>query len=148
MHPNIRLSAAHSGRRPYPRLCDDVHFPLRFPTPLRHPGNKGRTGSAWAIYKLGLPSSRNVSTKSETPRIILGIQPTGIPHVLCFFSSQSRVHAMLTMISARKLLWGACKLGQVTVDCCAGDKLFSPSSGGIPSHYPKTPHFSPRREQT
>ena len=139
--PHIRLSAARSGRRLHPRLCDDVHFPLRFPTPFRHLGSKGRTGSAWAIYKLGLPSSRNVSTKSEAPRIILGIQPTGIPDVRCFFSSQSRVHAMFTMISAQKLLWGACELDQVTVDCCAGDKLFLSIVGWHALTLPQDPSF-------
>jgi hypothetical protein len=92
-----------------------VHFPLRSPTPVRRWESKGR---AWAAYKSGHPSSRNVSTKPESPRIVFsGIQPTGIPHV----RTQTRfiVHAMLTMASAWKLFWGACELGRVAVYCSA-----------------------------
>src|SRR5216684_833017 len=97
-----------------------VHIPLRFLTPLQRWENKGREGSGWAAYKLGLFSSRNVSTKSESPRIIFsGIQPTGIPHVRVLSLLLSFV-AMLTPPSARQLLWGACELGQITVYCCAG----------------------------
>ena len=62
-----------------------VHIPLRFLIPLQRWESKGRARIAWHSYKLGLQSSRNVSTKSVSPRIIFsGIQPTGIPHV-CFF---------------------------------------------------------------
>jgi hypothetical protein len=81
-------SAASSDRRPDPRARSKrshmrrVHIPLRFLTPLQRWESKGRVGGAWDAYKLGLQSSRNVSTKSVSPHIIFsGIQPTGIPHV-------------------------------------------------------------------
>ena len=122
LRAGVRFRVVHSKTSHMRR----VHFPLRFLTPLQRLESKARTDSAWAAHELGLSLSRNVSTKSESPRVVFsGIQPTGIPHVRrFFFSREGHVHAMLTMISAWKLLWGACELGQVTVDCCARGQAY------------------------
>jgi hypothetical protein len=96
-----------------------VYIPLRFPTSLRClcPTRKVRTDSTQAIHRQELPSTRNVSTTSESPRIVFsGIQPTGIPHVRRpFLICRDYAYATLTTASARELLWRACELGQATV---------------------------------
>ena len=102
------------------------HIPLtiRFPTSLQRPcpPREVRTNSTQVVHTQELSSIRNVSTKLESPRIVFsGIQPTGIPHVWRPFSiCRNYAHAMLTTVSARKLLWGACELGQATIYCRPG----------------------------
>ena len=64
-------------------------FPTGTPSPVPTLRKQRSADSAWAVYKLRLPSPRNASTKSETPRILFsGVQPMRIPHVRRFFSHE------------------------------------------------------------
>jgi hypothetical protein len=131
--------SANGSKRSHMRR---VHFPLRSLTPLRRVESKGR---AWAAYKLGLPSSRNVSTKLESPRIIFsGIQPTGIPHVRVFSQTRSSLCHVDDGISSGTTL-GRLRTGS---SCSLLQRpetsSFSPSLAGMPSHYPRIPHSSQR----
>jgi hypothetical protein len=92
----------------------------RFPASLQRPcpARQVRSNSSQAVHTQELPLTRNVSTTSESPRVVFsGIQPTGIPHVRrpCLFIRRDYAHPTLTTVSARKLLWRACELGQVTI---------------------------------
>ena len=97
-----------------------VHIPLlRFPASPQRPclERKVHTDITQVVHTQGFPSTRDVSTTSESPRVVFsGIQPTGIPHVRrpCL-TRRDCAHATLTMISARELLWRAFELGQVTI---------------------------------
>src|SRR6267142_757700 len=96
-----------------------VHIPLRYPASLQRPclARTVRTDNTQPVHTQELPSTRNVSTTSESPRVVFsGIQPTGIPHVRrpCLIR-RDYAHATLTTVSARKLFWRACELGQVTI---------------------------------
>jgi hypothetical protein len=96
-----------------------VHFPPRSITPLQRLACTFSFSGIQAAHNLALSSKRHLSTESDSPRIIFsGIQPTGIPHVRphCI----GHIRPTLTMVSARKLLWRACKLGQVTRCRCPG----------------------------
>ncbi|KAN0109813.1 hypothetical protein V8E52_008919 [Russula decolorans] len=84
-----------------------VHIPLRLLTPLQRWESKGRVGSARDAYKLGLQSSRNVSTQSVSPHIIFsGIQPTGIPHLGNYFGALANwVKLQSTAVPGEKLFF-------------------------------------------
>jgi len=124
-------SPKRATRRAALRVCPStsrmrhIHIPLtlRFPTSLQrpYPPREVRTKSTQAVHTQELSSTRNVLTKSESSRVVFsGIQPTGIPHVRRPFRiCRNYVHSMLTTVSARKLLWRPCQLGQATVYCRA-----------------------------
>jgi hypothetical protein len=150
---NLMSAAASSGRHPdscapaekLKRRMRRVHIPLRFSTLLQRLESKGHAGSAWDSYKLGLQSSRNVSTKSVPPRIVFsGIQPTGIPHVRVFLLPVVYGHVDPSASSAITL--GRLQTGSsCSLLLCRETSSFSPSSAGMPSPCPKTPNSSQRR---
>ena len=124
---------------------------LRFLTSLQRPApaRKGQTGSTRAVHTRQLPLTQDVLTRSEAPRVVFsGIQPTGIPHVRCPFTNQCYVHATLTHCVSSVTTLGHLPTGSsYSLPPPQETSSFSPSLAGMPSHYPRIPTSSRKREQ-
>ena len=113
-----------------------VHLSLRFLASLRRLESKGHADSASTDYKLGIPSSRNVTTKSESSS--QEYRPQACPSYGLFSSQRSRSYRFNNCISSGPTLWRLRTESSCSRPLRRETNSFSPSFVGKPSRYPKT----------